>query len=103
MYAQLFLGLNMIILGFCHLFNVKFFIRKDIETFVDKDKIKAYQRWGSVPYFLIGVIILIMREVERQEIFQTPVYVGIYILLALIPISIRLFINKKFAGSYWPV
>ena len=99
MFAQIFLGISMIIKGFSYLLNKRLFIRKDIENFVSD--VRSYQKGAALSYFLLGLLFIIMGIVEKKAIFETSTFVIIYISLAIIPLTISLLNNKKHSGRYW--
>ena len=98
MFAKIFFGITMIITGVSHLLNKRLFLRKDIESLVDD--VRSYQKGAGLSYFLLGLLFIVMGVVEKK-ITETPSFAMIYIILAIIPLTILLVNNKKHAGRYW--
>lgn len=98
MFAQIFFGITMIITGVSHLLNKRLFLRKNIESFVSD--VRSYQKGAGLSYFLLGLLFVIMGIVEKKAIFETPTFAMLYIILAIIPLTILLLNNKKHAGRY---
>ena len=87
----------MIIKGFSHLFNKRLFLRKNIVI----SDVRSYQKGEALSYFLLGILFIGMGIVEKKAIFETSTFVMIYIILAIIPLTITLLNNKKHTGKYW--
>lgn len=100
MYAQIFLGITILIIGFSHLLKAKFFLSKNITTYINEEQVPSYQNKIAIPYLLMGVLFITMGIVESKEIMSTFVYVVLYILFAAIPLGLMLLINKRYAGQY---
>ncbi|OIJ08166.1 hypothetical protein BKP35_18060 [Anaerobacillus arseniciselenatis] len=99
MFAQLFLGIAMIIIGVCHLLNKRLFLHKNIESFVSD--VRSFQKGAALSYFLLGILFMVMGIVEKKAIFETSTFIMVYIILAIIPLTIALVNNKKHGGKYW--
>ncbi|MBP1991515.1 hypothetical protein [Paenibacillus eucommiae] len=101
MYAQIFLGIAMIIIGICNLLNLKFVIGKNAKKIISENELISFQKGLALPYFLLGIILITMGLVERENIIKGPVFIGIYIILAAIPLAMALANNKKHSGYYF--
>jgi hypothetical protein len=101
MYAQLFLGIAMIISGIGHLLSFKLFIGKNAKTLISGESIGSFQKGLALPHFLLGLIFITMGLVEKENSLQLPVFIGIYIILALIPLTLVLRNNKNHSGRYF--
>ncbi|MCU6707339.1 hypothetical protein M6D81_01340 [Paenibacillus sp. J5C_2022] len=101
MYAQIFLGVWMLVQGFCHLFKLKFLLRKSFVSALSEEERVSYQKGLVIPYLLSGMIFIGMGIIERSEVFPLPLFLGLYILLTAIPVGLLLFNNKKHSGYYW--
>lgn len=101
MYAQIFLGLAMIIKGICNLLKLKIVISKNAKKMIDENDLSSFQKGLALPYFLLGIIFITMGLIERENIIQRPMYIGIYIILAAIPLAMVLANNKKHSGYYF--
>ncbi|MDV2582791.1 hypothetical protein [Alkalibacillus haloalkaliphilus] len=93
MFAQLFLGLFMLIKGDSHLLNKRLFLHKKIDTFVSD--VRSWQKGAALSSCLLGILIITMGIVERNAILETSTFVNLYFILAIIPLTIALLNNKK--------
>jgi len=101
-FAQILLGIVFIGMGISHLLKIKTFVSNRILDKLGKNEIEKYQKGLIFPHVMIGVIFIIMGIIENKEILQTPVFVGLYIILAIFPLSMILLNNKKYTDSYSP-
>lgn len=100
MYAQICLGIVFIGMGICHSFKVKIFLRKRLVEELGKNLIEKYQKGLIFPYLMLGIIFITMAIIETLNVLQTPVFIGMYIILAVIPFWMILMNNKKYTDSY---
>ncbi|MDQ0160796.1 hypothetical protein J2S77_002803 [Alkalibacillus salilacus] len=101
MFAQLIIGTYMITLGFLYLFNKGLFLVKDNLRYVSDER--SYLRRLALSHFLLGTLILIMAFVEEIVIFETSTFVTVYILAAIIPLTMILLNNNKHVGKFLPI
>ena len=101
MYTQIILGIAFIIIGIGHLFNVNMFLGKKAKAFINANNINYYQKGLSLPYTLLGVLLITMGIVERINVLETFIYIGLYVVLAVIPLGMVLLNNKKYSGRYF--
>ncbi|KAB8135704.1 hypothetical protein F9U64_10520 [Gracilibacillus oryzae] len=99
MFAQLFLGIAMIVHGTCHLLDKRIFLRKNIESYVSD--VRSYQKGAALSAFLLGFLFIVMGLVEKLANIPTTTFIIIYIILAAIPLTIAIVNNKKHSGYYW--
>lgn len=101
MYAQLFLGIAMLLTGLGHWRGKSFLIRSSIRDVLDGEALRAYQRSLALPYTCLGILFIVMGLAEKQGGLQGPLFVTVYIVLALVPILWAIRNNKKHLGRYW--
>lgn len=105
MITQIMFGTSMVVIGLFHLLNINLFFKKQLmslENRLDKKKIKLYRKVLSIPYFLIGILIITMAYIEKLGILSVGVYLGLYIPLAALCIYLIIYINKKYTEySKW--
>ena len=101
MYSQLFLGVWFLINAGLHYFNVKFLINKSVRTILSEQELVSYQKGFVLPDFLIGTLFIIMGIVEKMALLSTPVFIVVYVMLALFPLWLILKNNKKHSGYYF--
>ncbi len=101
MYAQLFLGIAMLLMALGHWRGKATLIRSSIRDVLSGEALRSYQRSLALPYTCLGILFIVMGLVEKQEILHGPVFVAVYILLALVPILWAIRNNKKHLGRYW--
>ncbi|MGZ9583821.1 hypothetical protein [Paenibacillus marinisediminis] len=100
MIAQIFLGIWMLVMGTCHFFKLKFLLRKSIMNTLNEDELAAFQKGLVFPYILLGMTFIIMAIVESEGILPMPVFLGIYIILGAVSLTIIFINNKKHSGYY---
>ncbi|WP_407268570.1 hypothetical protein [Radiobacillus sp. PE A8.2] len=98
MFAQIFLGIFMIIMGISHLLNKRLFLQKNIENLVSD--VRSYQKGAALSCCLSGILFITMGIIEKKAIFETSTFVITYIFLAIIPLTIAILNNKKHSGKY---
>ncbi len=101
MYAQLFLGIAMLVMAFGHWRGKAFLVRSSIREVLHGDALRSFQKSLVLPYTYLGVLFIVMGLAEKQAVLRGPLFVGLYIVLALVPILWVLRINKKHLGRYW--
>ena len=101
MYTQIILGSAFIIIGIGHLLNVNIFLGKKAKAFINSNNLKYYQKGLALPYTLLGVLLITMGIVERMNVLETFIYIALYVVLAVIPLTMVLLNNKKYSGSYF--
>lgn len=101
MYAQLFLGIAMLVMAFGHWREKAFLVRSSIREVLHGDALRSFQKSLALPYTYLGVLFIVMGLVEKQGILHGPVFVAVYIILALVPILWAIRNNKKHLGRYW--
>ncbi|MEK3910069.1 hypothetical protein [Paenibacillus sp. FSL H7-0331] len=101
MYAQIFLGIWMLVNAGFHFFKLKFFLRKSVISILSEDELASYQKGSVLPYILLGILIIVMGIIEGKELLSTPVFIGVYIILASIPFALLFRNNKKHSGYYF--
>lgn len=95
MYAQIFLGIWMLLNAGFHFFNLKFFLRKSVISILSEDELVSYQKGMVLPYILLGILFIAMGIIEYKELFSTPVFIGVYIILVIIPTAMLLETTKN--------
>jgi uncharacterized membrane protein HdeD (DUF308 family) len=100
MYAQIFLGIWMLVNGVCHFFEFKFLLRKSVMDILSEDELASFQKGLVFPQILLGATFIIMGIVENKGILSLPVFLGIYIILGAVSITMILINNKKHSGYY---
>ncbi len=101
MYAQIFLGLAIIIKGILHWINSSIVISSKVKQVISEHHMKEYQHRVALSHFILGILFISMAILESMKILQTPLFIAIYILLAAIPLGMVLFNNKKYSGYYF--
>lgn len=101
MFAQIILGIAMIVKGILHWINSKVVITNRIISNISGDQIGKFQKEAALPHFLLGMLLISMGIIEEINILQTPLFIAIYIILGIIPLGMSLINNKKFSDSYW--
>lgn len=98
MYVQLFLGIMMLLNGIGHYFKVHFLLRKSLINRMNKDELASFQRGMVLPSLLLGMTFIVMGFVEKSELLPLPVFLGIYILIAVISLAMIYINSKKHTG-----
>ncbi|SDE65633.1 hypothetical protein SAMN02799630_06011 [Paenibacillus sp. UNCCL117] len=101
MYAQIFLGIWVLINAVLHLMGSKVFLRKSVISALNKEELASYQRGFVLPYLLLGTILISMGIVEERKLLSTPVFIGVYVILVSIPFALLFRNNKKHSGYYF--
>ncbi|MGO1470367.1 MAG: hypothetical protein ACTHW2_10135 [Tissierella sp.] len=101
MFAQILLGIFMIIIGVFHLMNSKLFLGNRAKRNIKTKKIKSFQKGMVLPHFLLGMLFISMGIVEKMFDMQRLSFIGLYVVLGAIPLGMILINNKKHSGSYW--
>lgn len=86
----------MILVGIINWANLDFIISKKVKLDVGKHKIKLFQKASVIPFFLFGIIFISMGIIEKMNIFETFIFVIIYITLLSIPLLMMIFNKKKY-------
>ena len=92
----------MLVIGIAHFKKSDLFLAKNIRTLVAEENFQAYQKGLVFPYLLLGILMICMGIVEKNIPIQTSHFVSTYLILAMIPITLLLFINKKYTNQYIP-
>jgi len=100
MYAQIFLGIVIIVKGILHWFSTSIVISNKVKQIISEHQLKKFQKGVALPHFLLGILFIAMGIVERMKILETPIFIAIYIILGAIPIGMTLINNKKYSGYY---
>jgi len=100
MFAQLFLGIGMLIIGCCHLMKLDVFLSRALTRYIRAKDLDSFQRRLVLPHFLFGILFIAMGFVEKANVLQTPVFAGIYVILGAVPLTMILYNNKKYAGRW---
>jgi len=100
MFAQIFLGIWMLICGGCHYLKLDFLLRNSIKDALDKNQLASFQRGLVFPYLLLGVTFIMMGIVESKGIIPLPMFLAIYITLGAVSLIIIIRNNKKYLGRY---
>lgn len=95
MFAQIFLGIWMIIVGTSHICKRKYFVRKSLRNALTEEELALYQRGLIFPHMLLGATFIVMGIIEKREIVPMPVFLGIYILSGAMAITMIIRNNKK--------
>ncbi len=101
MYAQLFLGIAMLVMALGHWRGKVSLLRSGIREALDGEARRSYQRSLALPYTCLGILFIVMGLVEKQAVLQGSRFVALYIVLAFVPILWALRNNKKHLGRYW--
>lgn len=101
MFAQIFLGILTIVRGVLHWVNSKVVVNDRVISNISEDQIRKFQKGVALPHFLLGILFISMGIIEKMNIFQTPIFIAIYIILGIIPLGMILINNKRFSGNYW--
>ena len=101
LYAQIFLGVWMLINAVLNLFQVKIFLKKSAISILSKEELASYQRGFVLPYTLLGILFIVMGNIESKDLLSTPVFIVVYVILASIPIAMVFRNNKKHSGYYF--
>lgn len=91
----------MILIGIINWANFDFIISKKAKQNIGEHKIKHFQKASVLPFFLLGILFIAMGVIEEMNVFETPIFLTIYIALSIIPLGIMLINKKKYLGSYW--
>ncbi|MGG1633000.1 hypothetical protein MHH56_28540 [Paenibacillus sp. FSL K6-3182] len=100
MYAQIFLGIWMLVIGGCHFFKLKILLRKSVIDILSEDELASFQKGLIFPHILLGMTFIIMGIFENKGILSLPVFLGIYIIFGAVSITMILINNKKHSGYY---
>ncbi|OME66888.1 hypothetical protein BK120_34210 [Paenibacillus sp. FSL A5-0031] len=100
MYAQIFLGIWMLVIGVCHFLKLKFLLRKSVIDILSGDELASFQKGLIFPHILLGMTFIIMGIFGNKGILSLPVFLGIYIILGAVSITMILINNKKHSGYY---
>lgn len=100
MFAQIFLGIWMLVCGLFHFLKLDFFLRNAIRVALDKDELASFQRGMVFPFLLLGVTFIVMGIVESKGILPMPIFLAIYITLGAVSLMIIFRNNKKYLGRY---
>ncbi|MNI52748.1 hypothetical protein D3C73_1075510 [compost metagenome] len=101
MFAQILLGVSMLTIGICHFLKFRVLLGKSVKNTLIENELTSFQRGMVLPYILLGVTFIIMGVVESKGILPMPVFLGIYILLGAISLTMVLANNKKHTGYYF--
>lgn len=101
MFAQILLGITIIIFGICHLSGIKSLLGKNMKTILRGEALRSFQKGLALPLFLLGILFITMGIVERANILARPIFITLYIVLSCIPLAMVLCHNKKHAGRYF--
>jgi cytochrome b561 len=101
MYAQIFLGIAIIIKGILHWINSSIVISNKVKQVIRGHQMKEYQGRVALSHFLLGILFISMSVLENMKILQTPLFIAIYIVLGAIPLGMVLIYNKKYSGYYF--
>lgn len=100
MYAQIFLGIWMLVQGICHLLKLKVLLRKSVIETLSESELASFQKGLVLPKILLGMTFINMGIVEKQGILPLPIFLGVYIFIGAISITMILINNKKHSGFY---
>ncbi|MFC5986376.1 hypothetical protein ACFPXP_08010 [Marinicrinis lubricantis] len=100
MFAQIFLGIWMLVRGLCHLFKLNFLLRKSVMHTLSEEELASFHRGLVLPYILLGMTFIIMGIVESKDILSMPLFLAIYIILGAVSLTLILINNKKHSGYY---
>lgn len=84
-----------------HFFRFKLFLRKSVISILSEDELASYQRGFVLPYILLGILFIVMGVIEDKELLSTPVFIGVYIIMATISFALLFRNNKKHSGYYF--
>lgn len=101
MFAQIFLGIALIVKGAFHWIKPNVFINNKVRQRINEDQIEKFQKGMALPHFLLGMLFISMGVIEKMDSLKTPKFMVIYIILGVIPLGMILVNNKKYSGSYW--
>ena len=101
MYAQLFLGIWMLINAITHLLKLNIFLKKSIISSLSDDELASYHKGCVLPFFLLGILFISMAFVEVNKLLSTPLFIIVYIIFASVPSFLFLRNNKKHSGFYF--
>lgn len=94
-------GILMIILGISHLMKSDYFLSKKTRVLLGEEKFQSYQKGLVFPCLFLGTLMICMGIVANMEIFQTSIFVTLYITLGIIPFIFFIANNKKNIDQYW--
>lgn len=100
MYAQLFLGVAMLLTGFGHWRGKSFLIRNSLRDDLSGEALRSFQKSLALPYTCLGILFIVMGLVEKQGGLQGPAFVVVYIVLGFVPILWIIRNYKKHLGRY---
>ena len=100
MFAQVFLGIWMLVCGGCHYFKLDFLLRSSTKAALGKDKMASFQRGLVFPFILLGVTFITMGVVERKEIIPLPMFLAIYITSGAVSLIFIIKNNKRYLGRF---
>ncbi len=101
MITQIITGLMFIIIGISNLLNLGVLPKKQmkiLKEILDEEQMKKYRRSLSIPFFLLGILCIIMGIIESLSILNPILYIGIYVILAILFIIMLIKINIKYTG-----
>lgn len=101
MFAQIFLGIGIIVKGIFHWANTNVFISNKVKQNISEHQLGEFQKGMVLPHFLLGMLSIVMGIIEKMNILKTSIFVAIYVVLAVIPLGMILVNNKKHSGDYW--
>lgn len=101
MYAQLFLGIAMLLMGVGHLAGKAFLVRRSVRDELGKNALKSFQKSLALPYTWLGITFIAMGLAESRQLLHGAVYMGVYVILVSVPIILVLKNNKKYLGRYF--
>lgn len=80
MYAQLFLGIAMLVMASGHWRGKASLIRSGIREVLQGDALRSYQRSLALPYTCLGILFIVMGLVggKTRGITRSGVYYGVY-------------------------
>lgn len=100
MYAQIFLGIAMIVVAIINKANLDIILNKKMKREISKNELKAYQKSLALPFFLLGIFFISMGIVEEMEILESTLFVTLYLVVTIVLLGIIAKNNKKHLGKY---
>lgn len=100
MLIQMVIGILMIVYGTFILVKYDKIISKRVRREVGEEKSLSFRNGLAIPLFLLGVLVITMGILEKQNILDKTVYLVLYPCLVIVPFFLLLHNNKKHLGRY---
>ncbi len=90
----------MIVIGILIWTKFDLMIRKKLKYQLGEQKIRTFKKGLALPVILLGILFISMGILEEMNVFETPVFLTIYIAMSIILLGMILINNKKHLGRY---